>query len=53
MLGLQLGKLKIEKIFFKAFDIAEKHDRIHIRNTHYNYGTYLESVGAIEAAVDQ
>uniref|UniRef100_A0A915CSH0 Anaphase-promoting complex subunit 4-like WD40 domain-containing protein n=1 Tax=Ditylenchus dipsaci TaxID=166011 RepID=A0A915CSH0_9BILA len=36
----------------EAFEIAEKHDRIHLRNTHYNYAKYLESVGNIEAAID-
>ncbi|KAH7689495.1 hypothetical protein AAVH_40505 [Aphelenchoides avenae] len=36
----------------EAFEVAEKHDRIHLRNTHYNYAKYLESVGAIEAGID-
>ncbi|CAJ0941152.1 unnamed protein product, partial [Mesorhabditis belari] len=44
--------LQAQNAWTPAFDVAEKHDRIHIRNTHYNYGTYLESVGAIEPAVD-
>ena len=37
----------------EAFEVAEKHDRIHLRNTHYNYAKYLESVGAIEAAIEK
>ncbi|KAL3079084.1 hypothetical protein niasHS_014866 [Heterodera schachtii] len=36
----------------EAIEVAEKHDRIHLRHTHYNYGKYLESVGAIEKAIE-
>uniref|UniRef100_A0A914DM98 Uncharacterized protein n=1 Tax=Acrobeloides nanus TaxID=290746 RepID=A0A914DM98_9BILA len=36
----------------EAFEIAEKYDRINLRNTYYNYAKYLESVGAIEAAIE-
>lgn len=28
----------------KALEIAENHDRIHLRTTYYNYARYLESV---------
>uniref|UniRef100_A0A914H1B1 Intraflagellar transport protein 140 n=1 Tax=Globodera rostochiensis TaxID=31243 RepID=A0A914H1B1_GLORO len=36
----------------EAIEVAEKHDRIHLRHTHYNYAKYLESVGAIEKAIE-
>ncbi|XP_077482190.1 intraflagellar transport protein 140 homolog isoform X1 [Stigmatopora argus] len=29
----------------KALEIAENHDRIHLRTTYYNYARYLESMG--------
>ncbi|CAI4224269.1 unnamed protein product [Auanema sp. JU1783] len=35
-----------------AFSIAEKKDRIHLRNTHYSYAKYLESMGAHDGAID-
>ncbi|CAD5216485.1 unnamed protein product [Bursaphelenchus xylophilus] len=36
----------------EAFEIAKKHDRIHLRNTHFNYASYLESIGEIEQAIE-
>ena len=36
----------------EAFEVAEKWDRIHLRHTHYNYAKHLESVGAIEKAIE-
>ncbi|CAJ0578875.1 unnamed protein product, partial [Mesorhabditis spiculigera] len=44
--------LQAQNAWAPAFEIADKKDRIHLRHTHYNYATYLESVGAIEAAVE-
>lgn len=38
---------------FQAFEIAERKDRIHLRNTYYSYGKYLEELGAIESAIDK
>ncbi|VDN22761.1 unnamed protein product [Gongylonema pulchrum] len=37
----------------EAFKVAEKHDRIHLRNTYYNYANYLESLGSVESAVEK
>jgi intraflagellar transport protein 140 len=37
----------------EAFDIAERYDRIHLRNTHYNYAKYMESIGGIEMAIEK
>ncbi|KAF6215141.1 hypothetical protein GE061_009892 [Apolygus lucorum] len=34
----------------KAIDVAQKQDRIHLRNTYHNYGKYLESSGDTEGA---
>ncbi|XP_055006428.1 intraflagellar transport protein 140 homolog isoform X2 [Boleophthalmus pectinirostris] len=31
--------------WLKALELAEMHDRIHLRTTYYNYAKYLESVG--------
>ncbi|KAK6735116.1 hypothetical protein RB195_018357 [Necator americanus] len=36
----------------QAFDVASRHDRIHLRNTHYNYAKYLERAGALEPAIE-
>uniref|UniRef100_A0A183C9R0 Amidase domain-containing protein n=1 Tax=Globodera pallida TaxID=36090 RepID=A0A183C9R0_GLOPA len=36
----------------EAIEVAEKHDRIHLRHTHYNYAKYLESVEATEKAIE-
>ncbi|VDL79072.1 unnamed protein product, partial [Nippostrongylus brasiliensis] len=36
----------------QAFEVASRHDRIHLRNTHYNYAKYLERAGALEPAID-
>lgn len=38
---------------FQAFKIAEKYDRIHLRNTFYNYANYLESINSIDAAIEK
>lgn len=35
----------------KAMEVAEKHDRIHLRDTFYNYASYLEKEGEINAAI--
>lgn len=37
--------------WLEALEIAQKNDRIHLRNTHFNYAKYLESINAIESAV--
>ncbi|BES89280.1 Hypothetical protein NTJ_02087 [Nesidiocoris tenuis] len=34
----------------KAIEVAQKQDRIHLRNTYHNYGKFLESTGDTEAA---
>uniref|UniRef100_A0A7I4KED3 Anaphase-promoting complex subunit 4 WD40 domain-containing protein n=1 Tax=Brugia malayi TaxID=6279 RepID=A0A7I4KED3_BRUMA len=36
----------------EAFKIAEKYDRIHLRNTYYNYANYLESINSTDAAIE-
>ncbi|CAF1117485.1 unnamed protein product [Didymodactylos carnosus] len=36
----------------KAIDISLRHDRIHLRNTYYNYAKYLEQYNQIEKAVE-
>ncbi|KJH43570.1 tetratricopeptide repeat protein [Dictyocaulus viviparus] len=36
----------------QAFEVASRYDRIHRRNTHYNYAKYLEKSGALDAAVE-
>ncbi|MCP9263725.1 hypothetical protein DINM_007106 [Dirofilaria immitis] len=36
----------------EAFKIAEKYDRLHLRNTYYNYANYLESLNSIDAAIE-
>lgn len=35
----------------KAIEVAELHDRIHLRTTYYNYAKHLESTGNISAAI--
>ncbi|VDM52826.1 unnamed protein product [Angiostrongylus costaricensis] len=37
----------------QAFEVASRFDRIHLRNTHYNYAKYLERSGAIEQAIEK
>ncbi|CAL2044710.1 unnamed protein product [Caenorhabditis brenneri] len=44
-----------QNMWSAAFEIAETKDRIHLRNTHYNYAKYLESKrdqASIEAAIE-
>ncbi|CAB3396663.1 unnamed protein product [Caenorhabditis bovis] len=44
-----------QNLWPQAFNIAETKDRIHLRNTHYNYAKYLESKAdknSIEAAIE-
>lgn len=36
----------------EAFEIANKHDRIHLRNTHYNFAKYLEVLREMEKAIE-
>ncbi|CAF0970919.1 unnamed protein product [Rotaria sordida] len=36
----------------KAIDISTRHDRIHLRNTHYNYAKYLEQNNQLEKAIE-
>lgn len=39
-----------------AFEVAETKDRIHLRNTHYNYARHLEAKGdqaSIDAAIEK
>ncbi|VDO26401.1 unnamed protein product [Haemonchus placei] len=36
----------------QAFEVASRYDRIHLRNTHYNYAKYLERAGALEPAIE-
>lgn len=45
--------LQTQNKWSDAFEIAEKYDRINLKNTYYNYAKYLESVGAIEAAIEK
>ncbi|XP_048575888.1 intraflagellar transport protein 140 homolog isoform X2 [Nematostella vectensis] len=35
----------------KAIEVAELHDRIHLRTTYYNYAKHLESMGNMSAAI--
>lgn len=35
----------------QAFDIASRHDRIHLRNTCYNYAKFCEEIGAVDEAI--
>jgi len=35
----------------KALEVAEQHDRIHLRTTFYNYAKHLESLGDVPAAM--
>ncbi|XP_072311733.1 intraflagellar transport protein 140 homolog isoform X1 [Eucyclogobius newberryi] len=37
--------------WLKALELAETHDRIHLRTTYYNYAKYLESVGSKAQAI--
>ena len=36
----------------KAIDIATRHDRIHLRNTFYNYAKHLEQMNEIDKAIE-
>uniref|UniRef100_A0A914XUQ0 Anaphase-promoting complex subunit 4-like WD40 domain-containing protein n=1 Tax=Plectus sambesii TaxID=2011161 RepID=A0A914XUQ0_9BILA len=36
----------------QAFEIAQKNDRIHLRNTYFAYAAHLESLGAVESAIE-
>lgn len=36
----------------KAIDISLHHDRIHLRNTYYNYAKYLEQNNQLEKAIE-
>jgi regulatory protein YycH of two-component signal transduction system YycFG len=36
-----------------AMEIGSKQDRIHRRNTHYVYAQYLESINAVDNAIQQ
>ena len=36
----------------KAVDISTRHDRIHLRNTYYNYAKYLEQSNELEKAIE-
>uniref|UniRef100_A0A1I7TP46 ANAPC4_WD40 domain-containing protein n=1 Tax=Caenorhabditis tropicalis TaxID=1561998 RepID=A0A1I7TP46_9PELO len=45
-----------QNMWSAAFEIAETKDRIHLRNTHYNYAKYLEGrrdQASIEAAIEK
>uniref|UniRef100_A0AC35F1W5 Uncharacterized protein n=1 Tax=Panagrolaimus sp. PS1159 TaxID=55785 RepID=A0AC35F1W5_9BILA len=44
--------LQTEYKWDEAFKIAEKFDRINLRNTYYNYAKYLEANGALEPALE-
>ena len=35
----------------KALDVCENNDRIHLRNTYYNYAKHLEAMGDLPSAV--
>ncbi|TKR66752.1 hypothetical protein L596_022998 [Steinernema carpocapsae] len=35
----------------EAFEVAERVDRIHLRNTFYNYAKFLEGMGSMEEAI--
>ena len=37
----------------KALDVAAKHDRIHLRNTYYNFAKYCEEKNDLLGAIDQ
>ncbi len=51
-LTLQEQHAEMTKLF-QAFEIAQKNDRIHLRNTYYAYAGHLESVGAVESAIER
>ena len=36
----------------KALGVAQKHDRIHLRTTYYNYAKHCEAVGDMRGAVE-
>lgn len=36
----------------KAINVAESHDRVHLRNTHHLYAKYLEQNGQIDEALE-
>ncbi|XP_050709384.1 intraflagellar transport protein 140 homolog [Eriocheir sinensis] len=38
-------------VWSKALEVAENHDRIHLRSTHYNYAKHLESKGDFSGAI--
>uniref|UniRef100_A0A0N4ZH95 ANAPC4_WD40 domain-containing protein n=1 Tax=Parastrongyloides trichosuri TaxID=131310 RepID=A0A0N4ZH95_PARTI len=47
-----LNKLyQTENRWAEAFDIAQTHDRINLKNTHYNYAKYLETKSDITNAM--
>ncbi|KAK6014197.1 tetratricopeptide repeat protein [Ostertagia ostertagi] len=59
-LAVELGMLdEAEAIYVNAgrydmaFEVASRHDRIHLRNTHYNYAKYLERAGALEPTIEK
>jgi intraflagellar transport protein 140 len=35
----------------KAINLAQQHDRLHLKTTHYHYANYLESVGDVTDAI--
>ena len=35
----------------KALDVCENNDRIHLRNTYYNYGKHLEAMGDLRSSI--
>ncbi|CAD6192417.1 unnamed protein product [Caenorhabditis auriculariae] len=41
-----------QNLWNQAFQIAETKDRIHLRNTHYNYAKHLEEYGNLEQAIE-
>uniref|UniRef100_A0A0N5BFM1 ANAPC4_WD40 domain-containing protein n=1 Tax=Strongyloides papillosus TaxID=174720 RepID=A0A0N5BFM1_STREA len=43
--------LQTESKWTEAFDIGHTHDRINLKNTHYNYGKYLENKSDITNAM--
>ena len=44
--------LQTEYKWDESFKVAEKFDRINLRNTYYNYAKYLEATGALEPALE-
>ena len=37
----------------EALAVAQKHDRVHLKSTHYAYGHHLESLGDVTGAIKQ